>query len=162
MMKRFALVLALCFALFPVCRAEASSTDRFLSSLSETWDSFLGMAEDAGKGVSRWAEGALEDLSDWYGESGVAEWAQGALADLNSWYELSVVGQWTRDAAEDIRSFVEENRPAVEAWLEGAGEEVRRAWDTLTHPQARTREEVDQAYETVVKSLESAGNLAED
>lgn len=164
-MKRIALILALCVALSPACLAETSSTDRFLSSLSETWDAFLGMAEDAGNGVSRWveesgvvewAEGAVNDLSAWAAENGLNDWAENTLTALKTWFDESGLAEWTAQTSEEVQAFVEENRATIEAWLAEAGDQVRSAWDTLLDAGAHTPEEVREAYETVAESLETA------
>ncbi len=161
-----ALALVFCLALSPACLAEPSSSDEFLSNLSKTWDSFLDMAGDAGKeaadwavdsGLADWAGGAASDLSAWAEEAGLTEWAQDALSEVSEWYAQSGITEWAQDTADGLRAVIEENRPAVEAWLREAGEEVRLAWDTLTHPDGHTQREVEDAYEAVVESLEAAG-----
>ena len=165
MMKKLLLILVFCLALAPVGVAEDSSTDRFLSSLSDTWDSFLDMADDAGKGVSRWAEDAgvtdftrdtVDGITAWAQDSGLTEWTRGAVSDISAWLEDSGIAQWTDEAAGEIRRMYEENRPEVEAWLNQAGEEVRRAWDALLYPEDHTAEELEAARETVVDALEEA------
>lgn len=165
-MKRIALMLALVLALAPACLAEGSSADRFVSSLSETWNAFVDMARDAGDDVARWAEdsgvaewaqGAADDIAAWAQENGLTDWAQNTADALSAWFDESGLKEWASDTAGEFTAFVEENRPAIEAWLAGAGEEVRHAWDTLTNSGDHTAEEVQQAYETVAESLEAAG-----
>ena len=164
-MRRTAFMLILCLVLSPACLAEASSAERFLSNLSETWDSFLDMAEDAGKGaaewaeasgVAEWAEGAANGIAAWAKESGLTDWAEGALNEVTGWVQSSGIAEWATETSEDVRAFFEENRPAVEAWLAAAGEEVRHAWNTLMNADQHTSEEVCSAYETVVGSLEES------
>lgn len=74
---------------------EASAAE-FLSNLSDTWDSFLNMAGEAGKSVSQWTEGtgvtervekAAGDLSAWAEESGLKSWAESAIDDFSAWLE---------------------------------------------------------------------------
>ena len=167
-MKQIALVLILCLALSSAGLAEASSADRFLSNLSDTWDSFLDMAEDAGdsvtqwadeSGVTEWAENAASDLADWARENGLTDWAEGALKDLSAWFDEAGIADWATATSERLRAFAEENRPAVEAWLAQAGAEVREAWDTLMDADAHTDAEIQSACETVSESL---GQMAGD
>ncbi len=168
-MKKRSFILALCLMLLSAAFAEAgprSSADRFLSNLSDTWDSFLDMAGDAGKsavdwaessGVADWVEGKVDDLSAWARENGLTDWARDALEEITSWADESGLSEWTAMRAQEIRAFVDENRPAVEAWLTEAGEEVRDAWDILMDAGRYTAEEVRQAYDTVTESLQAAG-----
>lgn len=164
-MKRIALILALCLSLSPVCIAE-SSTDRFLSDLSDTWGSFLDMVGDAGKGISEWAEesgvtewveGKVDDLAAWAKENGLADWANDTLGQLTTWFDETGISEWATDTSRKMQAFVEENRPAIESWLAEAGQEVREAWDTLVNADQHTGQELEEAYETVAKSLEEAG-----
>ena len=164
-MKRIVSIIMICLILSPACFAETSSTDRFLSNLSETWDSFLDMASDFGKGVSSWAEesgvnewlgNTASDVSAWTKEVGLTDWADSTLKELNTWFEESGISEWAAGTSQEIQTFIEQNRPAVEAWLAEAGQEVRKAWDTLVNADAHTEEELEAAYETVVKSLEEA------
>lgn len=152
--------------LLPVCRAE-SSTDRFLSSFSDTWDSFLDMAEDAGKGaamwaeesgVTEWVEGKARDIAAWAQENGLTDWAKETLSELTTWFDETGIAEWTSATSREIQSFVEENRPAIEAWLTEAGQEVRKAWDTLVNADQHTEQEVKSAYEAVTDSLKEAAN----
>ena len=127
-MKKLIFILILCIALSPACLGEEepkSSADEFLDNLSKTWDSFVNMANDAGQGVSDWAD-----------KNGVTE--------------------WTSEASKNIQTFVEENKPAIEAWLNAAGEEVAHAWDTLVNADQHTQQEVKEAYQVVTESLEDA------
>ena len=165
-MQRTALILVLAMVLSPVCIAETSSTERFLSSLSQTWDSFLDMAGDAGNsvldwveesGVQEWVDDRLDHLSAWAEENGLTDWARGTLDKLTSWFDESGIKEWASETSRDFRAFVDENRPAIEAWLDEAGEEVQRAWDTLLNAGQHTSEEIRQAYDTVAESLDAAG-----
>ncbi len=164
-MKRIALILALCILLSPACVAETSHAEDFVNNLSKTWDSFLGMAADAGQaasdwaedsGITEWAQGAADDIAAWASDSGLTEWAQGALDDVTDWYDESGIAEWAEGAAAKLRAFVDENGPAVEAWLTQAGEDVKRAWDTLTDPDGHTAQEIKKAYETVIEALGDA------
>ena len=150
------LLLTLCVALSPACLAESSHADDFFSGVSQAWDGLLGMAEDAGKaasdwvnesGVVEWVEGATNDIT---------AWAQGALSDITTWADESGVTEWTQTIESNVRSFIDENGPEVQAWLAGAGEEVRNAWNTLIHADEHDKEEVEAALETVVDALEPA------
>lgn len=163
-MKRFISVLVACVILAPACIAE-SSADRFLSSLSDTWDSFLDMAGDAGKGALKWAEEkgvtawveeAAGDISAWARENGLTDWATDALGRLSDWFDESGIAEWATDTSREIQAYIEENRPAIEAWLAEAGQEVRDAWDTLVHADRHTEEEVEEARDTVADSLREA------
>ena len=165
-MKKLALLLALCLALSPACLAEASSAEAFLNSLSQTWDAFLVMMEDAGQGASElaedsgvadWARDTANDVAKWAADSGLTEWAQGALRDLSTWFDESGIPEQAAEASREFREFMDENRPAVEAWLAEAGEEVARAWNTLLNADEHTEAEVREARETVTESLEEAG-----
>ena len=166
-MKRIALILVLCMALAPVCHAdESSAAGRFWGGISQAWDALVDMAEDAGEsisgwvedsGVAEWVETTVNDLAAWAKENGLTEWAQNTLTALTTWFDESGLKEWTSKTAEEFKAFVEENRPAIEAWLAQAGEDVRAAWDTLTDADHHTPEEVQKAYETVTESLESAG-----
>ena len=165
-MKKIATILILCLLLSPACLAE-SSADQFLSGLSDAWNGLVGMVSDAGNSISQWAEdsgiapwarGAADDISKWAQENGLTDWANGALDEVNRWFADSGIAEWTAGASRDIQAFIDENRPGVEAWLNAAGEEVQRAWDTLVNPGQHTQEEVKEAYETVTESLgEMAG-----
>lgn len=165
-MKKTALILAIILALPAAALAESSAADEFLGNLSNTWDSFVRMAEDAGQGVSdwaaengvsEWAEGTLNDISAWAEGVGLTQWAQDALAEINGWVEESGFGAWTQETAAELQAFIEENRPAIEAWLQQASNEVALAWDTLVNPEGHTRAEVEQAYQTVSYALAVAG-----
>ena len=122
--------------------AETSHADEFLSGLSQAWDGLRGMADDAGQSISAWAD-----------ESGFAAWADTALADMQSWAEDSGLTEWAQNVSAETQKLIEKNRPAVEAWLNQAGEDVKDAWDTLINAGAHTREEVEAALETVNESL---------
>ena len=167
--KIISLLIALAMALsVPACLAEgsgSSNADDFLANLGKTWDSLVGMAGDAGQAISDWAadsgvtgwvEGAVDSVSQWAEETGLSGWAQGALDDVSQWAEDIGVTDWARQIAADTQALIDQNRPAVEAWLAQAGEDVTRAWNTLVNADAHTPEEVRQAYDTVVESLEEA------
>ncbi len=169
-MKKTATILILCLLLSPACLAE-SSTDQFLSGLSDAWNGLVGMVGDAGDSVSQWAEdsgvapwlrGAADDISKWASENGLTDWANGALNEVTNWFNESGIAEWTAGASRDIQAFIDENGPAVEAWLNEAGQEVRRAWDTLVSPGQHTQEEVREAYETVTESLGEMAGEQED
>lgn len=161
-MKRIAIFLSICLVLSPVCFAEESSANRFLSSLSETWDSFLDMAEDAGKeaynwaeesGVTDWIEDKAGDLADWARENGLTDWAEDTLKDITSWFDESGIVDWAAGASQDIQNFMTENSPAIESWLSKAGEEVRHAWDVLVNADQHTQSELEEAYDVITDSL---------
>jgi len=160
-MKRIAVILAFILAFSPVCLAETSHTDDFLSGLSQAWDGLRGMASDAGQaasewandsGVTEWVEGAASDVSAWFQDFDLSAWIGDAGKSISTWFNDA--GAWTEEAAAKLQAFVEENEPAVEAWLNQAGEDVRNAWETLTNPDAHTKEEVQEAYETVSDTLQ--------
>lgn len=161
-MKRICLILALCLALTPACVAETSPADDFVSGLSQAWGALTTMANDAGKSVSEWAQGAASDISAWADQAGLTEWAQGAAKDIDAWFRSSGISEWAEGAAKDLQAFVDENGPAVEAWLNQAGEEVRQAWDTLVNAGQHTREEIEAARDVVVGALEEADSTGSD
>lgn len=154
-MKRILSILILFITVLPVCKAE-SSTDRFLSSLSDTWNAFLDMAEDAGKGAAKWGEEKVSDIAAWARENGLTDWAQQTLNDLTAWFDEAGISDWASDTSREVQSFIEDNRPAIEAWLTEAGQSVREAWDTLVNPDQHTAQELEAAYDIVVSSLEEA------
>ena len=163
-MKRIVLAFVLCLLLSSVCLAE-SSTDRFLSNLSDTWNSFLDMAGDVGKqaeewanesGVTQWVGDRANDVAAWAKESGLTDWANDTLGQLSAWYEGSGIAEWAEGTSREIQTYIQENRPAVEAWLSEAGQEVQRAWDTLVNADQHTQEEIAEAYDIVAESLEDA------
>jgi|GEM_PF-4320068 len=161
-MNRITLFLVICMLLSPVCVAETagdsqSSADRFLSDLSDTWDSFLGMVGDAGKDVADWAEKTTNDFDAWARESGLTDWADEAVGKIDAWFDEAGITEWVSETSEEIQAYYEENRPAFDAWLAQAGQEVREAWDTLLNADEHTEEEVEEARETVTESLEQAG-----
>ena len=166
MRKRILALCALLALAAPACLAESSNAEDFLGNLGDTWNSFLGMVGDAGKavtdwadesGVTGWIDGAVKDVSNWASDSGLADWAQAALDGVSAWAEDIGVTEWAQRISADTQALFEKNRPAVEAWLAQAGEDVRAAWDTLTDADHHTPDEVQHAYETVAESLESAG-----
>ena len=166
-MKKIALILALCVALSPACLAE-DAADRFVAGLSQAWDAFLDMAEEAGSDVSQWAqepgvtewvEGKAGDIAAWAQENGLTDWAQDTLSGLSEWFDASGIAEWATGTSQEIQAFIEENRPAIEAWLAEAGQEVRSAWDTLVNADQHTEQEIEAAYETVTESL---GEMADE
>lgn len=163
-MKRIALALAFCLLLSSAGLAE-SSTDRFLSNLSDTWNSFVDMVGDAGKqaeewanetGVTQWVGDRANDVATWAKDSGLTDWANDALGQMSAWYEGSGIAEWAEGTSREIQAYIEENRPAVEAWLTEAGQEVQRAWDTLVNADQHTQKEIAEAYNIVAESMESA------
>lgn len=162
-MKRIIPMIIICLALSSVCLAETSHADDFLSGISQAWDGLLGMASDAGQAVSDWAnesgvtewmEGASRDISAWADDSGLTEWANAAAQEVSDWFRSSGITEWAEGASADLRAFIEENGPAVEAWLDQAGDDVKSAWDTLVNAEQHTEAEVRDAYETVVDALD--------
>ena len=137
------LVLALLCALSIVPgmaeEAPTSPTEDFLNNLAATWDSLVRMGEEAEQNVQDWAANDLPD------------WAIGAGESIEAFFDKA--GNWTEEAAANLQTFIEQNGPAVEAWLNQAGEDVRKAWDTLTNPESHTAEELESAYDTVTDSL---------
>ena len=123
-MKKLISILIVCMILVPVSLAESTHTDDFLSGLSQAWGGLLGMAEDAGKSISAWADesgvtGALEDagksINAWADESGVTAWANTALSDLQTWANDSGFNEWAENVSTETQKLIDENRPAVEA-----------------------------------------------
>lgn len=144
-MKQMICVLCLCI-LLPVCLAEGpketSHTEEFLSHLSGAWDSLLGMAGDAGQ----WASGKAQDFSAWLEEVDLEQ-------KLKDWFDGSGIAEWAQSRADEIQAFIDENRPALEAWLDSAGENVQKAWDTIANAGEHTKEELAEAYDTLMDSL---------
>ena len=149
--------------------SEGSHVDEFLTNLGKTWDSLLGMAGDAGQavsdwvddsGVTEWVEDTLDSVATWADESGISGWAQGALDDLSAWVDESGLSEWAEDIGARTQELIEKNRPAVEAWLDQAGEDVQNAWDTLVNAGQHGADEVRRAYETVVDSIQQAGETS--
>ena len=95
-----------------------------------------GALEDAGKSISAWADTALSDMQSWAKDSGLTEWAENVSAET--------------------QKLIEKNRPAVEAWLNQASEDVKNAWNTLINAEEHTREEIEAALETVNDALNDA------
>ena len=165
-MRKLAFLLLLCLALSPACLAEPSSADRLLSGLSQSWDALRDMAGEAGaavstwaeeSGVNAWAEDTAGEISAWARENGLTEWTEGAMRDIAAWLDESGIAEWASGTSRDLQTFFKENGPAIEAWLAQTGEEAVHAWNTLTHPDGHTKEEVREAYRTVAESLEAAG-----
>ena len=136
--------------------ARSTYADNFFSGLSQAWDDLRGMADDAGQAVSAWANesgvaGALENA----GES-ISAWADTALSDMQSWAEDSGLSEWAQNVSAETKKLIEKTRPAVEAWLEQAGEDVKNAWNTLINAEDHTRKEIEEALETVNDALNDA------
>ena len=53
--------------------------------------------------------------------------------------------EWAEGTAADLQAFIDENGPAVDAWLAQAGEEVKQAWNTLVNAEQHTAEEIQKA-----------------
>ena len=156
-MKRYTLCamlcLVLCIALFPACLGEeASSSEQFLSGLSQAWDGLLGMAADTGKDVSEWAEetgiadqvrDTAQDISEWADNFGLTKWAKSMWEDALSLYEESGAVEWVETASGEVRDLVEENRPAVESWFQEVGKGAAMVWDRMLHPNRPAEESPD-------------------
>ena len=144
-MKRITLILILVLLLSSATFAEeptASPTNSLFASLSQAWNSIVGMAKDAANGISARAV-----------DSGLADWANAALSTVQSWSDDNGFTEWAADISAQAQKYVAENRPTVEAWLAQAGEEVDRAWNTLVNAEAHTKAEVEAALETVTASF---------
>ena len=166
-MKRICVILILCLLFSPAALAESTHADDFFSGLSQAWDGLVGMAQDAGQAVSDWAnesgvtawlEGAARDVSAWAQDIGLTAWADGALKDISAWADDSGLTAWADEISAQAQALYEENRPAVEAWLNQAGEEVTRAWNTLVNADDYTQAELHDAFETVTESLNASGS----
>ena len=167
-MKRIALILVIALLSGPTGLAESSHADDFFSGLNQAWNGLVGMASDAGRAVSDWADdsgvtdwfdNAGRTLSGWANDSGLTDWARGALRDISAWADDIGFTEWARQVSADAQALIDENRPAVEAWLAQAGEEVNRAWNTLVHAEDHTPGEVRDALETVNQALEGADTM---
>ena len=144
MKRKIAVVIAFCLCLSVLAAglAEGSHADDFLGGLSKAWDGLLGMASDAGKAVS-----------DWANETGVTEWAENAARDVTNWANESGVTEWAEGAADDIQTFARDNGPAIGAWFSQAGENIGKALDSLVNPngnRAKEAPEAAKAAETAV------------
>ena len=161
-MKRIAVILTICLLLAPASLAETTSpADDFISGLSQAWAGLKGMVGEATQaaaewaddsGITEWMDGAVNDVSAWLQDFDLSAWVGNAGATISTWFESA--GAWTGEAAANLQDFIEANEPAVDAWLNQAGENVKAAWETLASPQTHTQQEVLEAYETVVESLE--------
>lgn len=169
-MKRIVLILILTLSLATTALAETSSTDELLDNLSKTWNSLVKVAEESGKsisewteksGVKEWAEGAISDVNAWIVGSGLAEWAQDTLSELNAWADAYGISEWAEKAGESMQAFIDENGPAIEAWLQQASQEVTDAWNTLVNSSAYSDAEVKKAYQTVTEALADAAKSTE-
>ena len=164
-MKRIILILILTLSLSTVARAETSSTDELLENLSKTWNSLVKVAEENSKsisewaeksGVKEWAEGAIDDVNAWIAGGGLSEWADNALSELSAWANAYGFSEWAEQASGSLQAFIDKNGPAIEAWLQQAGQEVTDAWNTLVNASAYSDAEVEQAYQTVTEALADA------
>ena len=136
-MKRkiaFVIAFCLCLSVLAAGLAEGSHADDFLGGLSKAWDGLLGMASDAGKAVS-----------DWANETGVTEWAENAARDVTNWANESGVTEWAEGAADDIQTFARDNGPAIGAWFSQAGENIGKALDSLVNPNGNRAKEAPKA-----------------
>ena len=156
-MKRI-LAAALMLALMPAGMAEKSSVDDLLENFGKTLDSAVEVAKEAADSVGKWANES--GVTAWFEEAGksIAEWSKDSglnalIDDVQAWVEDNDVTQWSKDMGDKLSKFVEENRPAVEAWLQQAGDEVKAAWDTLINAREHTKEEVKKAAEQIERSL---------
>ena len=118
-MKKLAVLLALCLALCPVGLAEEkpSAADEFLSNLSKTWDSFLDMTVEAGKGVAQWAQ-----------DSGVTQWAQETAEGVSQWAQDTAkdVMNWAGETAQNVREYMNEKGPEINDWVQRNGAKAVR------------------------------------
>lgn len=158
-MKRILIALLLSIVIVTPCLAEApsstaapsSAADEFLTNLSATWNSLVKLGEETANNVVNWVN---NDLDNWL-KNDLPAWADNAAKSIQSW--IGEADKWTQDAAAKLQAFVEQNGPAVEAWLNQAGEDVQKAWETLNNPNAHTQEEVEQAYDAVMNTLQEVG-----
>ncbi len=158
-MKRILIALLLsivvampCLAEEPSPTAEPSSTaDEFLANLTATWNSLVKLGEETANNVTNWLN---NDLADWV-KNDLPDWADNAAKSIQSW--IGDADKWTQEAAARLQAFVEQNGPAVEAWLNQAGTDIQKAWETLNNPSAYTKDEVEQAYDTVMDNLQEVG-----
>jgi len=166
-MKRIVLILILILtlSLSTASLAETSSTDELLENLSKTWDSLVKVAEEKGKDISdwaeksgdrEWAEGAIDDVNAWIAGSGLSDWAQHTLSELTAWADAYGISEWAEQTRDSLQTFIDENGPAIEAWLHQASQEVTDAWNTLVNASAYSDAEVEQAYQTVTEALADA------
>lgn len=164
-MKRIVLILIICLSLSTVGLAESSSTDELLENLSKTWDSLVKVAEENSRsvsdwaeksGVKEWAEGAIDDVNAWIAGGGLSVWADDALSELSAWADAYGFSKWAEQASDSLRTFIDENGPAIEAWLQQASQEVTDAWNTLVNSSAHSEAEVKAAYQTVTEALTDA------
>jgi len=168
-MKRIVLILMLALSLSSAALAETSSTDELLDNLSKTWNSFVKVAGEKGRdisewaeksGVKQWAEGAIDDVNAWIEGSGLSDWAQDTLSELTSWADAYGISEWAGQARDSLQAFIDENGPAIEAWLQQASQEVTDAWNTLVNASAYSDAEVEQAYQTVTEALADAAKAS--
>ena len=101
--------------------------------------------EDAGKSINAWVE-----------ESGLKSFLNDAGNSISAWADESGFNEWAQNVSAETQKLIEKNRPAVEAWLAQAGEDVKNAWNTLINAGEHTREEIEAALETVNDALNDA------
>jgi len=124
------------------------STDRFLDSVQDTWDAFLGMASDAGDVAREWTEGALNDAGTFIGDR---------FADVSAWFDE--VGNFFSERSSEM------SQGFTEAWetLKGGAEQVGKYSQEQLDAAYRTiRDWFRTSDETVEESvLEAIDNIAE-
>lgn len=159
-MKRILICMLLAAIIAMPCLAEenGSAADDFLKNLSATWDSLVRLGEETANNVGSWLENDLprwisNDLPNWL-ENDLPNWSKSAAEAIRNWAKDA--DKWSQEAAANLQAFVDRNGPAVETWLNQAGEDVQKAWETLTNPQSHTEAEVAQAYDTVMDTLQEA------
>ena len=148
------LILSIILSLSLAAAAESTPAEDFLENLGKTWDSFTVMVEDAAESAKQWAEES--EVKSWFEGAGktFTDWADTTLTDLQSWADDSGFRAWTEEVTRQAQQLLEENGPAVEAWLKKAGEEVTEAWNTLLDAAEHDKAQVEEALKTVTESLE--------
>jgi hypothetical protein len=113
------------------------SADRFLDSVQDTWDAFLGMASDAGDVAREWTEGALNDAGTFLGDR---------FADVSAWFD-------------EVGSFFSERSSEM-------GLSVTEAWETLKGGAEQTgmysQEQLEAAYRTIRDWFRTSGETVEE
>ena len=113
------------------------SADRFLDSVQDTWDAFLGMASDAGDVAREWTEGALNDAGTFLGDR---------FADVSAWFD-------------EVGSFFSERSSEM-------GLSVTEAWETLKGGAEQagkySQEQLDAAYRIIRDWFRSPGETVEE
>ena len=92
--------------------ALSAAASVFATDASKAWDSFLVLAGEAGQSLS----GMINDngLVD-----GIKDTAEN-------------IGKWAGDTAQQVQNTIEENRPAIESWVEDVKDRANESWDGLT------------------------------